>query len=92
MEKEFEIDQKHQKSSRFDNQTRSKLLRKALGEGFFMNTARRVPNLKEGTYLTVNEGSLVKADRSTSFGMQEYYPDWAIYTEISGTSSSSGSG
>lgn len=50
-------------------QERSKLLRKALSEGFFMNTSRRIPNMKEGTYLTVNEGTLVKADRTTSFAI-----------------------
>lgn len=47
-------------------QERSKLLRQALGVGFFMNTARRIPHhSKEGTYLTVNEGLQVRVDRSS---------------------------
>lgn len=57
-------------------------------EGFFMNTSRRIPSMKEGTYITVNEGLMVKAERGCNFAIQDYYPDWVIYTELSGNSSS----
>ena len=55
-----------------------------------MNTSRKVPNLKEENYLTVNEGLIVKVERSCNFGINQYYPDWVIYTELAGTNSSTG--
>jgi hypothetical protein len=44
----------------------------ALAEGFFMNTARRAPNMKVGnssndaSYLTVNEGLMARLDRNAN--------------------------
>ena len=68
----------------------------ALSEGFFMNSSRRVPSFNaassndKGTasYLTVNEGIMVKIDRGNNncFSINDYYPDWLIYTDITGTS------
>jgi hypothetical protein len=44
--------------------------------------------MQEGTYLTVNEGLLVKVDRKSNLGINQYYPDWVIYTELSGAGQS----
>ena len=56
-----------------------------------MNAARKIPNsAREGTYLTVNEGVLLKTDRNTCFSIYEYYPDWLLYTDISGTANGQG--
>jgi len=55
-----------------------------------MNTSRRVPHhAKEGAYLTVHEGLMVKVDRTSVFSMFNEYPDWLIYTELSSTASGS---
>lgn len=71
-----------------DLEERAKLLTRALAEGFFMNTARRVPHhSKEGAYLTVHEGLMVKLDRSSVLSTLNEHPDWLIYTELSSTMS-----
>lgn len=78
---------------------RSEAVRMALAEGFFMNTARRAPNMKasagnssnDASYLTVNEGLMARLDRnanSSVFTLQDYYPDWLIYTDMTAGSSS----
>lgn len=80
-----------------DQGIQSRLVRRALAEGFFMNTCRKAGQLKAQesgtTYLTVNEGLLVKVDRSPQssvFALYDYYPDWLVYTDISGGGSVSG--
>ncbi len=76
------------KEAKMDMEERGKLLTRALSEGFFMNTARRVPHhAKEGAYLTVHEGLMVKLDRSSVLSTNNEYPDWVIYTELSSTTS-----
>ena len=57
-----------------------------------MNAARFVPGIKDGTYLTANEGILVRLDRQSVLAAFEQYPDWVIYTDLQGTGSSSSSG
>lgn len=48
-----------------------------------MNTARRIPHsLKEGTYLTVHEGLMVRIDRTSVFSYSQYFPDWLLYTDL----------
>jgi hypothetical protein len=64
-------------------EVRSKVLRKALQEGFFMNAARRVSNTDEGKYLTVNDGAMAIVDKKSNIALSNFYPDWIIYTEIS---------
>jgi hypothetical protein len=59
------------------------MLRKSLAEGFFMNSARRISNNEEGSYITVNETSLAKVDRQSNLAICGNYPDWILYTEIS---------
>ena len=92
VDREFKHLRKNKSFTKDNLQLRSKLLRKALTEGFFMNTARRIPNLKgtEGTYLTVHEGFTLKVDRASTFATWEIYPDWLIYTEASGGGSNMG--
>ena len=70
----------------------SYLVRRALCEGFFMNTCTRAPSTKEGSlsYMKVEDGFIVKLDRSLSssvFSMFDHFPDLLIYTDISGTGS-----
>ena len=66
---------------------KSTLLRIALSQGFYMNSCRKVPSGSEHSYITVNEGFLVKLDRGNSnvFALHDYYPDWLIYTDLSGS-------
>jgi hypothetical protein len=58
-----------------------------------MNTCRKVPSIKSSEaghqYLTVNEGLMLKIDRGNSnlFSLSDYYPDWLIHTDLSGTAS-----
>eukprot|EP00347_Sterkiella_histriomuscorum_P017631 403348600 len=69
---------------------RCRLLRKSLCQGFYMNTSRRVPhNTIEGSYLTVNEGLMVRTDRQSNFSLNKHYPDWVIYTDISSSANGS---
>ena len=68
----------------------SYLVRRALCEGFFMNTCTRASSTKEGSlsYMKVEDGLIVKLDRSLSssvFSMFDHFPDLLIYTDISGT-------
>lgn len=76
-----------------ENDLQGNLLRRALAEGFFMNTSRKVPSIKQSeaghSYLTVNEGMMLKVDRANSnlFTLLDYYPDWLIHTDLSGTAS-----
>ena len=49
-----------------------------------MNTVRRVPTAIEGTYISVKDGVLVKADKESAFSMYGQFPDWALFTELTG--------
>jgi hypothetical protein len=60
----------HLEDIRYVDDLQSVLVRRALSEGFFMNACRKAGQLKASdngtTYLTVNEGLLVKLERSSS--------------------------
>lgn len=61
---------------------------RTLSYGFFMNACRKIPGAAEGiSYLTVNEGHMAQIDFNSSLAMHNYYPDWILYTEISGSTS-----
>jgi hypothetical protein len=53
-----------------EDNLQSYLLRRALSEGFFMNTSRKTPMIKASdsgqSYITVNEGMMLKIDRANS--------------------------
>mmetsp|Transcript_36525 Transcript_36525/g.35348 ORF Transcript_36525/g.35348 Transcript_36525/m.35348 type:complete len:118 (+) Transcript_36525:101-454(+) len=66
-----------------DSEMRNKGLRRTLAEGFFMNAARRISNLEDGKYLTVNESSLAQVDKNANMSLRSYFPDWICFTEIS---------
>ena len=66
-----------------------KRFRRALTEGFYMNAARKISGNKEGSYLTANEQIMVKTDRWSCFDLYENFPDWVLYTELSGHERSS---
>eukprot|EP01022_Parablepharisma_sp_SALTPOND_P028529 TRINITY_DN71103_c5_g1_i1.p3 TRINITY_DN71103_c5_g1~~TRINITY_DN71103_c5_g1_i1.p3 ORF type:complete len:627 (+),score=67.27 TRINITY_DN71103_c5_g1_i1:11580-13460(+) len=62
-------------------------LGRTIAYGFFMNACRRVPGAGDSTsYLTVNEGHMAQIDFNSCLAAYENYPDWILYTEISGTS------
>ena len=62
-------------------------LGKALSYGFFMNACRKVPGSGDRpSYLTINEGHMAQLDFNCSLVVHENYPNWILYTEISGTS------
>ena len=64
-----------------------KKFRRCLTEGFYMNSARKISGNSESQYLTADEQVIVKTDRWTCFELNDYHPDWLIYTELSGNAS-----
>lgn len=68
-----------------DDGASEKRFRRCLTEGFYMNSARKISGNKEGTYLTANEQVIVKTDRWTAFELYQNYPDWVLYTELTGS-------
>jgi len=69
------------------NITTSKIkknIRKSLGIGFFMNSARKMGHLSDASYLNVSDGNVVLLDTSSSLYLNENFPDWVIYTELGG--------
>ena len=67
---------------------KGKQLRKALAEGFFMNTVRKI-GARDGAaaYLKVGDGLLARLDSSCAFELSGNFPDWAVFTEITGGAS-----
>jgi ATP-dependent RNA helicase DHX8/PRP22 len=61
------------------------LIRMSLGQGFYMNSARRMPNTNDGTYLRINDGSCVSVDSFSAITIKCQKPDLLLYTELGGT-------
>jgi len=80
-------------TNRLENDIRKKSMKlhsrlgRAFSSGFFMNACRKVPG-GEGSahYWTVNEEHMAQIDFNSSLTVNENYPTWILYTEISGTS------
>jgi len=68
-----------------DDNLVEKKFRRAMTEGFYMNSARKITGNKEGTYLTADEQVIVKTDKWSCFDMFEHFPDWVLYTELTGS-------
>ena len=51
-----------------------------------MNACRKIP-MKEGMYLPMNGGNMMKVDQSKCFGTQGNFPNWLVYTEASASTS-----
>lgn len=62
-----------------------KKFRRCLTEGFYMNSARSISGNNQGQYLTADEQVIVKTDRWTCFELSGYFPDWILYTDLSGS-------
>jgi ATP-dependent RNA helicase DHX8/PRP22 len=61
------------------------LIRMSLCQGFFMNSARKIPNVNDGTYLRVCDGSVVTIDTYSSINLKTMKPELVIYTELGGS-------
>jgi HrpA-like RNA helicase len=68
---------------------RSHDLRFCLSQSFFMNTCRSMPNQKnEGSYISIKDGLHMRLDQNSALKIQGHIPDWLIFTEATGSSSS----
>jgi ATP-dependent RNA helicase DHX8/PRP22 len=73
-----------EKDKNLDDYTRiNKLMRMALCQGFFMNSARKIPNSND--YLRVSDGSVVSLDSHSGIVIKEMKPELVIFTELGGT-------
>lgn len=61
----------------------------SLCSSFFYNSARRVHNASED-YLLLSEGNMVQMDPNCAFVINKKYPEYIIFTELSGRSSARG--
>jgi hypothetical protein len=57
----------------------------ALCQGFYMNSARKLPNSNDGSYLRVSDGSVVSLDSHSSVVIKDMKPELIIFTELGGT-------
>ena len=62
------------------------LMRMALCQGFFMNSAKRMTNTTDSvSYLRISDGNAVTLDQHSAISIKSIKPDFVIYTELGGT-------
>ena len=57
-----------------------------LCSAFFFNSARRI-HRSSGEYLLMSEGQKVNMDENSAFSIRDSFPEFLIFTELSGISS-----
>ena len=57
----------------------------SLTAGFFYNAARAMINAPQN-YIVIHEGTIVTLDPASVYSIKEHYPNYVIFTELSGTS------
>ena len=57
----------------------------ALTAGFYYNAARAMINAPQ-SYIVIHEGTTVTLDPTSVYAIKEQYPNYVIFTELSGTS------
>jgi len=64
------------------------LIRMSLCQGFYMNSARKLPIANEGTsYLKISDGTVVQLDSNSSIALKNMKPDLVLFTELGGSNS-----
>lgn len=70
-----------------DYQKTNILLRMTLCQGFYMNAARKIPNVHDNSYLKISDGSIVTLDSHSSISLKGLKPTLVLYTELGGSTS-----
>ncbi len=62
------------------------LIRMSLCQGFYMNSARKLPISNEGSsFLKISDGSVVQLDSNSSIAQKNIKPELVLFTELGGS-------
>jgi ATP-dependent RNA helicase DHX8/PRP22 len=83
LKNEVEVDNKNLMD---DYEKTNSLVRMALSQGFFMNSAKKITNSTDGSsYLRISDGNVITIDQFSSISVKKMKPDLVLYTELGGS-------